>query len=97
MKVPIDRAFLTDIIKIDTQTVTNLQIQEILNDWRQFLNIITDEKGKDKYTFYHKSFLDFLASDKLIQAIGDDYPKKAKSLKLKYYKSISDEALGKNA
>ncbi len=93
MERPISREFLTEIIKSDTDTVSNMQIQEIIDDWRQFLNLITDEEGTIKYTFYHKSFLDFLASSELIKTVGADYSKIAEKVELDYYIKNEDEFL----
>jgi hypothetical protein len=93
MERPISREFLTEIIKSDTDTVSNMQIQEIIDDWRQFLNVITDEEGAIKYTFYHKSFLEFLASSELIKTVGADYSKIAERAELDYYYKNDDEFL----
>jgi hypothetical protein len=91
MKEPVDRGFLTEIIKSDIENVNGIQIQEILNEWRQFLNVITDKDGEKEYTFYHKSFLDFLASDEMIKAAGFDYSEVNRIITEHHVKYLDDE------
>lgn len=71
MKKPISSEFLTNIVKSSDSNITNLQIEEVLDQWQQFLTE-TNQKGDAEYTFYHKSFTDFLASTKMIKATGVD-------------------------
>jgi hypothetical protein len=70
MNNPISTEFLSNMIKSNIDGVDNIQVQEILNEWKQFLNIKTDDDGEKLYSFYHKSFLDFLRSNEMIKAAG---------------------------
>jgi len=88
---PISRSFLTDIIKSNIKDVDEIQIQEVLNDWSQFLNILTNDDGEKEYTFYHKSFLDFLASDEMIKAAGFGYSDVNKIIAEHHRKYLDDE------
>lgn len=72
MNNPISAEFLTDIIKLNIEGVDEVQIQKILNEWMQFLNVKKDDDGKKLYSFYHKSFLDFMKSSEMIKAAGFD-------------------------
>lgn len=90
---PISREYLTKIINLDTATITNPKVQQILDNWSQFFRQTDNENGEIEYAFYHKSFLDFLASDELIKAVGSDYSQKAKNLIADYYESVVDDML----
>jgi hypothetical protein len=94
MENPISVEYLTKIIKLDTETVNSFQIQKIISDWMQFLSeIFDDEDGRKKYSFYHKSFLDFLASDDLVKTVGADYSEIAKEVKANYQLNIANDLL----
>lgn len=90
---PMSRKGLTEIIKSDTDSVSHKDVRKIIDGWRQFLTVSLDEDDTEVYNFYHKSFLDFLASDDMIEAIGDDYPNIAERVELNYYDQNIDELL----
>ena len=72
MNNPVSTTFLSDIVKSNIEGVEAVQIQKILNEWMQFLHIRKGQEGEQKYSFYHKSFLDFLRSNEMIKAAGFD-------------------------
>jgi len=91
---PISSEDLTEIIQSDDETIKNKHTRKIINDWWQFLRkTINDKDGEKEYTFYHKSFLDFLASDELIKTVGKDYSKIAERVELNFYNQNIDELL----
>jgi len=91
---PISSEDLTEIIQSDDETVKNRHVREIINNWWQFLRESFNDEDEEKgYTFYHKSFLDFLASDDIIETIGKDYSKIAERIELDYYHKNADTFL----
>lgn len=85
---------LTEIIESGDKTVKNIQIKEVINDWSQFLRETFDDVEEEKeYTFYHKSFLDFLASDYILKTVGKDYSKTAQRIELDFYNKNIDALL----
>lgn len=78
MNSPISLEFLSNICQIDP-----ILTQEILIDWKQFLNIDKEEQTTN-YSFYHKSFIDFLKNKEIVKAAGIDL-KDIKGAILDYY------------
>ena len=39
------------------------RIKEVINDWREFLNMEEDAEGEPRYHVYHTSFQDFLKEE----------------------------------
>lgn len=48
---------------------TELTVQEVLNEWQQFLH-----DKQERYSFYHASFRDFLHRQEIVQAAGVTIP-----------------------
>ena len=90
---PISSEDLTEIIQSDDETVKNKHISKIINYWWQFLRETINDDGEKEYTFYHKSFLDFLASDDLVETVGKDYAKIAQRVELNFYDQNIDDLL----
>lgn len=78
MNSPISLEFLSKICQTDP-----ILTQEILVEWKQFLNI-EKEDNTTSYSFYHKSFIDFLKNKEIIKAAGIDL-KDIKNTILDYY------------
>lgn len=63
-KRPVSCELLSDFAGEDAITV-----QEVLDEWRQFLDVVAAEKQK-RYSVYHCSFRDFLHRREIVQAAG---------------------------
>jgi hypothetical protein len=49
--------------------VDQLAVQEVLDEWKQFLHEQLTEEGR-RYSVYHASFRDFLHRKDVVQAAG---------------------------
>lgn len=86
LEIPTSAKLLTDIIKQDLESVKQFQVQEIINQWRQFFNEgeeVFDNIATKTYSIYHKSFLDFLKKMELVNAVGFSF-EEADELKGKF-------------
>jgi hypothetical protein len=67
LREPVTRRMLAELSGEKAVTV-----QQVLNDWRQFLREVQVE-GESRYSVYHQSFCDFLYRKDIVQAYGDDF------------------------
>jgi hypothetical protein len=67
-KRPISRALISQFTTTDDLPVSEVEVQAILDEWREFLH---EQKGElTAYSVYHASFRDFLQRKDIVQAAG---------------------------
>ncbi|MEA5534410.1 helix-turn-helix transcriptional regulator [Crocosphaera sp. XPORK-15E] len=66
---PISRQLLSEFATVGELQVTEYRVQEVLNEWSQFIDKIPVD-GETRYKVYHQSFADFLKSDEMVKAAG---------------------------
>lgn len=67
LREPVSRRLLAEL-----SAEKSVEVQSVLDEWKQFLReTIVD--GENRYSIYHQSFCDFLYSNNIIQAYGDDF------------------------
>jgi hypothetical protein len=66
---PVSRRLIARLARDDTSEISELAVQEVLDDWDEFLR---EESGADGvlYSIYHASFRDFLNRLDIVQAAG---------------------------
>lgn len=66
---PVSRQLLSEFATVGELQVTEYKVQQVLNEWSQFINKIPVD-GETRYKVYHQSFADFLKSDEMVKAAG---------------------------
>lgn len=64
---PVSRTLITDFAKKENPNIDELVVQDILDEWRQFLHIQRID-AKTYYSIYHTSFYNFLRRKDILQA-----------------------------
>jgi hypothetical protein len=67
---PVTRGFIAHIARDPTLQIDDLSVQEVLDEWDQFLHEQDAPEGK-VYSVYHASFRDFLHRQDIVQATGE--------------------------
>jgi hypothetical protein len=67
VRQPVSRQLITEFADNEELHVDELMVQEVLDDWEQFLHEQQTPDGK-KYSVYHASFRDFLNRKDVVQA-----------------------------
>jgi hypothetical protein len=67
---PVTRAFIAHIAKDQALQIDILTVQEVLDEWDQFLHEQETAEGT-VYSLYHASFRDFLHRKDIVQATGE--------------------------
>jgi hypothetical protein len=65
---PVSRLLLAELATDDTLRVDELAVQEVIDEWRQFLH--DDADIQPRYSIYHASFRDFLHRKDIVEAAG---------------------------
>ncbi|MDP9219149.1 MAG: toll/interleukin-1 receptor domain-containing protein [Actinomycetota bacterium] len=68
VKRPVSRALISQFTTTDDLRVSEVEVQAILDEWREFLHEQTGEVTA--YSVYHASFRDFLQRKDIVQAAG---------------------------
>lgn len=63
-KKPVSCELLSDFAAEDA-----VAVQDVLDEWRQFLDVVNEEKQR-RYSIYHSSFRDFLHRRDIVKAAG---------------------------
>lgn len=71
---PVSRGFIVHIAKDPSLSIDDLAVQEVLDEWDQFLHEQDSPNGK-LYSIYHASFRDFLQKQDIVQASGESIKK----------------------
>jgi hypothetical protein len=66
---PVSRKLISDFSSDEAVQVDELAVQEVLDEWSQFLHEEPSPEGK-RYSLYHSSFRDFLHRKDIVQAAG---------------------------
>jgi hypothetical protein len=66
---PISQKLISDFATDQTMQVDELAVQEVLDEWSQFLHVQPTAEGA-RYSIYHSSFREFLHDKKVVQAAG---------------------------
>jgi hypothetical protein len=66
---PISRQLLSELATDDEMQIDELAVQEVLDEWRQFLRAQHDG-DQARYALYHASFGDFLHRKDIVRAAG---------------------------
>jgi hypothetical protein len=66
---PVSRSFIAHIAKDTSLQFDDLTVQEVLDEWDQFLHEQEAQAGK-LYSMYHASFRDFLHRQDIVKAAG---------------------------
>lgn len=69
VRQPISRSLILDFARKGSPNLDEITIQELLNEWRQFLHLQKID-GQTRYSIYHTSFRDFLYRKDIVQAAG---------------------------
>jgi hypothetical protein len=64
---PVSRRLITRFANTDSLHVDELMVQEVLDEWQQFLHLQQTMEGK-QFSIYHASFRDFLYRKDVVQA-----------------------------
>ena len=69
VRQPVSRKLLSEFASDQAISVDELTVQEVLDEWRQFL---LDQRAPEgaRYGVYHSSFRDFLHRKDIVQAVG---------------------------
>jgi hypothetical protein len=65
----VSRKLITEFARTPTLPIDELLVQQVLDEWKQFLHEYTVE-GCKRYSIYHTSFRDFLHRKDIVQAAG---------------------------
>ena len=68
VKQPVSRRLIAQFATDLSLTVDELAVQEVLDDWRQFLHV--QHRDAARFSLYHASFRDFLHRKDVVQAAG---------------------------
>ena len=69
VRQPASRSLILDFTREANPQLDELAVQEILDEWRQFLHF-QEVDGETRYSVYHTSFRDFLHRKDIVQAAG---------------------------
>jgi hypothetical protein len=69
VRQPVSRRLISEFATDQTMQVDDLTVQEVLDEWRQFLH---EQPGQEdiRYSVYHASFRDFLNRKDIVRAAG---------------------------
>jgi hypothetical protein len=68
VKQPVSRRLIAQFATDHSLTVDELAVQEVLDDWSQFLHV--QRRDAVRFSLYHASFRDFLHRKDVVQAAG---------------------------
>lgn len=68
VKQPVSRRLIAQFATDNSLAVDELAVQEVLDDWRQFLHV--QRRDAVRFSLYHASFRDFLHRKDVVQAAG---------------------------
>jgi hypothetical protein len=68
VKQPVSRRLIAQFATDHSLAVDELTVQEVLDDWRQFLHV--RRRDTVRFSLYHASFRDFLHRKDVVQAAG---------------------------
>lgn len=69
VRQPVSRSLILDFAREKNAKLEELDIQEILDEWRQFLHLQKVDR-QTRYSVYHTSFRDFLHRKDIVEAAG---------------------------
>ncbi len=69
VRQPASRSLILDFAREGNAKLEELDIQEVLDEWRQFLHIQPGDE-QPRYSVYHTSFRDFLHRKDIVKAAG---------------------------
>lgn len=69
VRQPVSRSLILDFAREGNAKLEELDIQEVLDEWRQFLHIQPVDE-EPRYSVYHTSFRDFLHRKDIVKAAG---------------------------
>lgn len=67
---PVSRTLICEFATDQTHPIDELTVQEVLDEWRQFLHDQQILESAPRYSLYHTSFRDFLHRKDIVQAAG---------------------------